>query len=125
MLKATEDPSKFSQAASSADWKFWMSGLLTEVESHEINHTWKLVPRVAGRNHLTSTCFIKVKKTPTTFIEAVIQKVQLVSRAFAKIDGVEYSKTYAPVADFTSPTIPRPYRVSGITQNGCRYSVWA
>ena len=82
---------------------FWQKGIDKELASHHKTHIWTLVPSSEANNVLTSRWVFNVKQLPDEngkLAEAV--KVKVVARGFQRIEGIEYTETFAPVIKFTT-----------------------
>ncbi len=72
----------------------------TIVFSLVINNIWLLVPLPKGRKPISCKWVFKIKHGVDGEVECY--KARLVTRGFTQIFGVDYNKTFAPMAKFVS-----------------------
>jgi hypothetical protein len=71
-----------------------------EYQSILKNDVWDVVPRPEGNSVVTSKWIYKIKHAANGSIEKY--KAIFVARGFSQIEGVDYDKTFAPLARYTS-----------------------
>jgi hypothetical protein len=71
-----------------------------EYDSVMTNNAWTLVPLPAGRKPVFCKWVFKIKQGANGEVERY--KARLVARGFTQTYGMDYNKTFAPVAKFTS-----------------------
>jgi hypothetical protein len=64
------------------------------------NNTWTLVPLPAGRKPVSCKWVFKIKQGANGDMERY--EAKLVARGFTQTYGVDYNKTFAPIANVTS-----------------------
>jgi len=96
-VKALEDddPKSYEVAMSSHDQRHWLQAMEEELNSHEQNETWTVVPRPPNRKVLGGRWVFKTK----TGLDGKIvrHKARWVVRGFEQIEGIDYDETYAAV----------------------------
>lgn len=70
--------------------------MLTQTDSLLKNHTWDLVPRLQGKNVVKCCWVYKTKFTSIGVVEC--HKASLVVKGFSRYEGIDYTKTFSPVA---------------------------
>ena len=60
------------------------------------NDVWDIVPRHEGKSVVTYRWLYKIKPGADGSVEKY--KARFVARGFSQIEGVDYDKTFAPVA---------------------------
>jgi hypothetical protein len=90
-------PTCHGEASSEQVWKHSMT---EEYQSILKNDVWDVVPRPEGNSVVTSKWIYKIKHVVDGSIEKY--KEIFVARGFSQIEGVDYDKTFAPVARYTS-----------------------
>jgi reverse transcriptase-like protein len=94
-------PRTFKDARLSSRWDDWKTSMDVELEAHENNGTWDVVPRSsvpARANVVGSRWVYAIKNDP----KGERFKSRLVARGFSQKPGVDYADTYAPVARYDS-----------------------
>ena len=94
------DPSTVNEARSQADWSQWQDAINAELKSLEGTRTWDIVKRPNGMNIVGCKWVFKIKRNASREIEKY--KARLVAKGYSQIQGVNYDKTYAPVARLAS-----------------------
>jgi hypothetical protein len=71
-------------------------------EYHSImnNDVRDIVPRPEGKSIVTSKWIYRIKHAADGSVEKY--KARFVSRGFSQVEGIDYEKTFAPVARYTS-----------------------
>ena len=82
------------------DWPKWEQAIRKELNSLKESSTWELVKHPPDTNVVDSKWVLQIKKNSAGEIEKY--KVRLVAKGFTQIYGLDYYKTYAPVAKLTS-----------------------
>ena len=97
------DPVTYSEAVCGPDAAAWKESMKSEYDSLMENKCWKLVPRPANTNVVSSKWVYKTKEEQTEKgTLGTRKKSRTVARGFSQIKGIDYSETYAPVAKLTS-----------------------
>jgi hypothetical protein len=74
--------------------------MFEEYDSIVCNDVWDVVLRPVGKSVVTSNWLYKTKIVADGSVEK--HKARFVARGFSQIEGVDYDKTFAPVARYTS-----------------------
>jgi len=82
------------------DWPKWQQAMEAELRNLEASKTWSIVDRPTNANVVSSKWVFRIKKNAAGEIEKY--KARLVARGFTQVHGVDYDKTYAPVARLAS-----------------------
>lgn len=96
-----DDPLTFKEAVGRPDAQQWQAAMKDELSSLAKNNVWDLVPRPKGTNIVTNRWVYKLKRKPSGEIDRY--RARLVARGFSQVEGIDYSETYAPVANM--PTV--------------------
>lgn len=91
-----EEPQTFQAAMNSKDKTKWLSAMQSEIESLNEMKTWELVDPPKNRKPLSCKWVYKIKKNPDGTIERY--KARLVVKGFSQKPGIDYQKTFSPVA---------------------------
>jgi hypothetical protein len=95
-----EEPQNIEEALTCENSKEWECAMQKEYDSLMTNNTWTLVPLPASRKPVSCKWVFKIKQGANGEVERY--KARLVARGFTQTYGVDYNKTFAPVAKFTS-----------------------
>lgn len=98
-FEAAEDPHSYEEAMKREDKKEWIKAMQEEIDSLKKNEVYDLIDRPQG-NIVTNKWVLKIKRKPNGEIERY--KARLVARGFSQVHGIDYSETYAPVANMIS-----------------------
>lgn len=93
----SNEPLTFKEAIGRRDGDQWKLAMADEINSLGRCNVWKLVPRPRDTNIVTNRWVFKIKKKPDGVIDRY--RARLVARGFTQVHGVDYSETYAPVAN--------------------------
>jgi hypothetical protein len=91
------EPSSFEEADKSQVWKYAM---LEEYMSILKNNVRNIVPRPKDKSVVSSKWIYKIKHTADGSVEKF--KARFVARGFTQKERIDYDKTFAPVAKYTS-----------------------
>ena len=89
-------------AAIPRDWKAakqdqkWFAAMKEELDALRKNKTWELTSLPRGKNAVSCKWVYTVKQNPEGKIERY--KARLVARGYSQTYGIDYDKTFAPVA---------------------------
>jgi Reverse transcriptase (RNA-dependent DNA polymerase) len=86
-------------ALASPDKDKWLEAIDKEISALENAGTWTMVSHQPGMNILRSHLVLKAKRD--TASEIIKYKARLVAGGDAPVHGLDFDKSYAPVADFT------------------------
>ena len=89
------DPKSLAEAQSRSDWPRWK-----EAMDKEKAGTWKTVPRPNDKNIVRSKWVYRIKRRANGTIDKY--KACLVAQGFTQIYGVDFFKTYSPIARLSS-----------------------
>ena len=93
----TYGPESFTDAQGKLEWE---QAMRHEMDSLEKNHTWDLVSQPPGKNLIKCQWVYLTKFTSNYAIEH--HKGRLVAKGFSQQEGIDYTKTFAPVAKMNS-----------------------
>jgi Reverse transcriptase (RNA-dependent DNA polymerase) len=94
------DPGLLSEAKSRTDWPQWEKAINTKLKTIEDARTYEEVPRPQGKNVVNCKLIFKIKCKANSSI--LKYKAHLVARSFTQIYGIDYYKTYSPMAQMAS-----------------------
>jgi hypothetical protein len=95
-----EEPQNIEEALTCENSKEWECAMQEEYNSFMANNTWTSVPLPVGRKHVSCKWMFKIKQGVNEEVECY--KARLVARGFTQTYGMDYNKTFAPIAKFTS-----------------------
>lgn len=91
-----KDPETYKQAMESPYKDKWLKAMLSEINSLHENQTWDLVNLPKGRKALPCKWIYKLKTNPDGSIDKF--KARVVVKGYSQQQGVDYDKTFSPVA---------------------------
>jgi hypothetical protein len=91
------EPKNFNEASKD---EHWVKAMNDELDQIEKNNTWEMVQRLEGKNIIGSKCIFKNKLNEQG--QVVRNKERLVCKGYAQIEGLDFDKTFAPVARMES-----------------------
>ena len=94
------DPSTIDEACARPDWPKWDEAISKELTSLEAARTWDVVECPKGVNIIGCKWVFKIKRNAAGEIDKY--KARLVAKGYSQVQGVDYNKTYAPVARLSS-----------------------
>ncbi|GMG17674.1 unnamed protein product [Phytophthora fragariaefolia] len=71
VIKCVTDPQTYKQAIASGEAAQWGKAMDSEIQSHEDNETWVLVPRPKGRNVLNTRWVYVIKNTESITLKSL------------------------------------------------------
>uniref|UniRef100_A0A2N9IA04 Integrase catalytic domain-containing protein n=1 Tax=Fagus sylvatica TaxID=28930 RepID=A0A2N9IA04_FAGSY len=90
-------PKSYREALSHPGWRKAME---EEMHALELNHTWDLIPKPAGTSIVGCRWVFTVKQNPDGTVDRL--KARLVAKGFTQTYGLDYTKTFSPVAKLNS-----------------------
>ena len=90
------DPSTIEEARVRSDWPKWEDTISKELASLEAARTWDVIECPPGVNIIGYKWVFKIKRNAAGEIDKY--KARLVAKGYSQIHGIDYDKTYAPVA---------------------------
>jgi len=90
------DPQSLEEARRRKDWPRWEEAMRVKLNALKKAGTWGVVERPKGRNVVACKWVFRIKKDAAGQIEHY--KARLVAKGFTQVFGVDYYKTFAPVA---------------------------
>eukprot|EP00253_Pinus_taeda_P014397 PITA_14397 len=95
-LLATFEPNNFEEASQD---EHWVPAMNEELDQIQKNDTWELVPRPKDKNVIGTKWVFK-------------NKVRLVCKGYAQVEGIDFEETFAPVARMEAIKMFLPYACS-------------
>jgi hypothetical protein len=92
-----KEPTFFKEAIQK---KEWADAMTEEYQSIIKNDVWEIIPRPKSKDVVSSKWLYKIKHAADGSIEKY--KARFVARGFSQKEGIDYEKTFAPVARYTS-----------------------
>ncbi|KMQ88959.1 putative retrotransposon, partial [Lasius niger] len=93
-------PEAISEAVSGPEGAKWKQAIEYELEAHERNKTWTLMPRVSGEKTIDSKWVFKALRNEDGSVWRF--KARLCARGFQQREGVDYIETFSPVVRYDS-----------------------
>jgi hypothetical protein len=87
------EPKNFNEASTD---DHWVKAMNEELDQIEKNNTWEMVQRPKGKNVIGSKWIFKNKMNEKG--QVVRNKARLVCKGYAKIEGLDFDETFAPIA---------------------------
>jgi len=89
-----------NEAKTRPDWPKWEEAINAKLKSLNDAHTWNIVEHPKNTNVMSCKWVFKIKKNSVGKIDKY--KAQLVAHGFTQQYGVDYDKTYTPIAHLAS-----------------------
>ncbi|KXJ70180.1 hypothetical protein RP20_CCG024584 [Aedes albopictus] len=89
------EPHTIKEAMESTEKDLWKAAIKEELQAHEENGTWKVVPLPAGRKTIGCKWIFKRKEDEKGNV--VRYKARLVAQGFTQKYGTDYDEVFAPV----------------------------
>ena len=93
-------PETYEEAISSNDATLWKAAMDKEIETLNLNDTWKVQPLPSGRSETKGRWVYTLKQSKEA--GQVQYKARYVAKGFSQVHGVDYHETYSPTTRFTS-----------------------
>ncbi|KAL0322067.1 UNVERIFIED_CONTAM: putative mitochondrial protein [Sesamum calycinum] len=74
----------------------WQEAMRQEIQALEQNCTWKITPLPVGNKPIGCKWVFKTKLKADGFVERY--KVRLVAKGYNQVEGIDYTKSFSPVA---------------------------
>ena len=94
------EPMNYSEAVSGKLKDKWVDSMNEEFKSLEKNKTWDIVDRPNGKNILGCKWVYRIKRDSNGNILKF--KSRLVAKGYNQKQGIDYNRTYAPVATYST-----------------------
>jgi hypothetical protein len=88
----------------------WVNAMYEELENFERNQVWPLVEPPRDVNVIRTKCVFKNKQGEDG--EVVRNKACLVAQGFSQVEGLDFGKTFAPIAHLKAIRILLPFATS-------------
>ena len=99
-IPAGTEPKNEWEARGSPDWPQWHAAMKKEISELTEKNTWTVVDAPAGTNIIGSRWMYWLKRDAQGAIARY--KARLIAQGFTQAHGIDYNKTFAPVAKFAS-----------------------
>ena len=96
----TKDPKTFTEAMARPDAAEWEVTCEDKKRSFKSMGVYEVVPCPKGRKVVGSKWVFQIKRGPDGAIQKY--KARVVTQGFTQIEGIDYNKTFAPVAKLSS-----------------------
>ncbi|CAD7082972.1 unnamed protein product [Hermetia illucens] len=93
-------PNTFQEAMNSAEVENWVEAIQKELDAHEQNETWSIVPRKTDQKPIDSKWVFKVIRD--TSGDVYRYRARLCARGFQQKQGLDYTETISPVVGYDS-----------------------
>lgn len=99
-IEADNEPRNYTEALEGPNRKQWSEAIKAELEAHQTNGTWEIVPRPKSGTTLSTRWIFTIKRDSSGNIERF--KARLVARGFEQRPGIDFFNTHSPVARIES-----------------------
>ncbi|KMQ84831.1 retrotransposon ty1-copia subclass [Lasius niger] len=90
----------YSEAINGKNATQWQNAIQEELDAHEKNGTWSIVPLPAGKKTIDSRWIFRNKRSPSGDVQRY--KARLCARGFTQYAGVDFKETFSPVVRYDS-----------------------
>ena len=90
----------YQEDISSTDANNWQAAISRELEAHQRNNTWEIIPREAGMRTIDSKWVFKVSQNNAD--DNPRFKARLCARGFMQREGIDFTETFSPVVRYNS-----------------------
>ena len=97
LIAAIPEPKFYHEAVKDPKWQ---DAMTAEINALESNHTWTLTPLPPHKRAIGCKWVYKGKYKADGFVERY--KAQLVTKGFTQQEGLDFTKTFSPVAKMTT-----------------------
>ena len=97
---ADTEPSSYREAIQSTDRDMWIKAMDSEINSLRENDTWDITSLPKNRKALRCKWIYKIKRNPDGSIDKY--KARLVAIGYSQKEGIDYNKTFSPVAKLST-----------------------
>ncbi len=94
------DPCTYAEAMACPDAAEWEVACQEEMHAFECMGVYEVVPQLCGKNIVGSKWVFCIKRGPDGTIQKY--KARVVAQGFTQVEGVDFDKTFMPVAKFAS-----------------------
>ena len=94
------EPSSYREAMKSTDKEMWVEAMNKEISSLKENQTWDLTKLPKNRKALRCKWVFRIKRNPDGTVDKY--KARLVAVGYSQKKGIDYDKTFSPVAKMSS-----------------------
>jgi len=99
-IETMPDLKTYAKVMKCPDTDLWDAACKVKKKSFEIMDIYDMVPRPKNRKILGSKWVLRIKRGPDGAVQKY--KAHVVAQGFTQIEGVDYDKTFAPVAKLAS-----------------------
>ena len=103
LLLESDKPTTYAEAMVSPDSEAWLEAMRSELKSMDENQVWDLVDPPPGVTAIGCKWVFKKKTDVDGNVQ--IHKARLVAKGYGQVQGINYNKTYSPVAMLKSMRI--------------------
>jgi hypothetical protein len=96
LLLDNDEPITYMKAMMGPDSDIWLRAMESEIESMHDNQVWNLVDPIDSVRPIDCKWVFKKKTDKDRNVH--IYKARMVAKGFKQIHGIDYDKTFSPVA---------------------------
>lgn len=94
------EPQSYHDAITCTDKNGWLEAIKEELNAHQQNGTWKVVPLPKNVKEITAKWIFKIKDQDIENNKRY--KARLVARGFSQVEGIDYGEIFSPVVRMDS-----------------------